>query len=117
MKKLKFIGMGIAGLFLVSSCSVQQFGVNTEVKPFENGGRVWGERTEKCGEDAWALETRKSGDLHLLGFNVKSSDTKQMVADLGAERYTIETKSNLVFLFLSGGMVDYKIVKVIKRDM
>lgn len=117
MQKLKVIGNGLFFLFLASSCAVQQFGINTAVAPFENGGRVWGERTEKCGDEGWALETKKSGDLHLLGLNVKPSNSQKMAEELNATRYTIETKSNLVFLFLTGGMVDYKIVKVIKREM
>lgn len=31
----------------ISSCSVQQFAVNTETQPFENGGKVFGEKTKK----------------------------------------------------------------------
>ena len=40
----KFFGLVLlsTALFL-SSCQVQQFPVNTEIKPFENGGRILGE--------------------------------------------------------------------------
>jgi len=38
-----------------------------------------------------------------------------MVEELKATAYTIETKSNLFIQLLTFGIVDYKIVKVIKR--
>lgn len=116
MKATQKLLLGLSITLLVSSCSVQQFAVNTQTKPFENGGKIWGEKTEKCGEDNWKLETKKGSDLHILGINVKKSNTQKMAEELNAQYYTIETKSNLIFTILTGGIVDYKIVKVIKRD-
>lgn len=113
MKKLLF---GLLITALVSSCSVQQFAVNTKTQPFENGGRIFGEKTKVCGENARELEYRKGGDLLLLGINVKKSDAAKLAKEMNANSYTIETKSNLIVYFITFGMVDYKIVKVIKRD-
>jgi hypothetical protein len=31
----------------ISSCSVQQFAVNTETQPFENGGKVFSKKTKE----------------------------------------------------------------------
>lgn len=100
---------------LFTACSVQQFSVNTSTKPFEKGGRTWGERTEKCGSDGWKLEEKRDSDIHLLGINIKKSNTQKMAEELNAQSYTIETKSNIIVEILTCGMVDYKIVKVIKR--
>lgn len=108
MKKIK-ITLLAATAFLMSSCSVQQFPVNTDVKPFENGGRVWGEKVEK-------LVYKKDSEFHLFGINVKQSDVKKMVEELNANSYTIETKSNIIVEIITFGLADYKIVKVIKRD-
>lgn len=99
---------GIAFTLVFASCSVQQFGVNTTVQPFDSGGKVFGEQTK-------GKKFIKGGDLHVFGLNVKSSDTNKMSAELNAQSYTIETKSNLWVSFLSFGLVDYKTVKVIKR--
>jgi hypothetical protein len=112
MKKLL-----ISLMAMLSSCSVQQFPVNTQTQAFQNGGILWGERTGKCGEDAWKAEFKKDKDIHLLGINVRKSNVSSMVEELNAMHYTIETKSNLIVQFLTFGMVDYKIVKVIKRDI
>jgi hypothetical protein len=106
-------GLGIA--LLLSSCSVQQFAVNTETKPFERGGKVWGEKMEKCGPDGWKSDFRKDYDLHLLGINVRKSNVEILKEELGTNAYTIETKSNIIVQLLTLGIVDYKIVKVIKR--
>jgi len=94
----------------ITSCSVQQFGVNTETQPFENGGKVFGEKTND-------LPFKKTGDLHLLGINVKESNVETLVEELDAKKYTIETKSRLWLQLLTLGIVDYKTVKVIKRDI
>ncbi|MGF1924646.1 MAG: hypothetical protein ACQUHE_10745, partial [Bacteroidia bacterium] len=102
--------------FLVSSCSVQQFAVNTDVKPFQNGGRVWGERVKKGGETPWKLTYKKDSDFHIVGINLKQADAKKMADEMNAVSYTIETKSNIVVEILTFGLADYKIVKVIKRD-
>jgi len=112
VKKI-FLGLGIT--LLTASCSVQQFAVNTNTQPFERGGKVWGEKTQKCGIDGWKCEFRKDNDLHLLGINANKSNVKKMVEELKATSYTIETKSNLFIQLLTFGIVDYKIVKVIKR--
>jgi hypothetical protein len=113
MKKLVF---GLITTAMMSSCSVQQFAVNTQNQPFKNGGKVWGERVEKCGENGWKSEFKKDKDIHLIGINVRKSNVSAMVEELNAVHYTIETKSNLIVQFLTFGIVDYKIVKVIKRD-
>lgn len=98
------------------SCGVQQFSVNTKVEPFDHGGRVFGEKTKelKKGEDY-----TQSGTLFFLGINVLSDHTTEDLAKkINAEHYTIETKSNflsfIAFTF-TGGLVDYQVVKVIKR--
>lgn len=101
---------------MLTSCSVQQFGVNTKVEPFEKGGRVWGERVQKGGKDGWKAEFRKDKDIHIAGINIRKSNTSAMVKELNASHYTIETKSNLIIQCITFGIVDYKIVKVIKRD-
>ncbi|MEM6726055.1 MAG: hypothetical protein AAF598_18580 [Bacteroidota bacterium] len=93
----------------LASCSVQQHAVNTETAPFENGGKVWGEKTKD-------FEVRKSNDLHIIGINVKKSDIDQSVEDLGAESYTIETKQKLWLSILTMGLVNGRTVKVIKRE-
>lgn len=116
MKLLKKLLMGLSVSIIITSCSVQQFAVNTATKPFERGGRLWGERTEKCGKGGWKLEQKKDSDVHLLGINIKKSNAAKMALELNATSYTIETKSNLIVRLLTGGMVDYKIVKVIKRE-
>lgn len=113
MEKLVF---GLITIAMMSSCSVQQFAVNTQSQPFQNGGNVWGERVEKCGENGWKSELKKDQDIHLIGINVRKSNVSSMVEELNAIHYTIETKSNLIVQFLTFGMVDYKIVKGIKRD-
>ncbi len=109
MKEFKKVLAGLMITLMITSCSVQQFAVNTEVKPFQNGGKVVGERTK-------GKEFRKTGDLILLGFNIKKSDSKKMVDELNATSYTIETKSNVYIYLLTFGILDYKIVKVIKRS-
>jgi len=93
----------------ITSCSVQQFGVNTATQPFENGGKVFGEITKE-------LTFKKTSDLHVLGINVKESNVEALVEELDAEKYTIETKSSLWLRILSLGIVDLKTVKVIKRE-
>lgn len=93
----------------ITSCSVQQFAVNTETQPFENGGKVFGEKTNE-------LSFKKTSDLHVLGINVKEGNVKALVGELDAKNYTIETKSSLWLRILSLGIVDLKTVKVIKRD-
>jgi hypothetical protein len=113
MKKLLIMFSTSAVLM---SCGVQQFSVNTKVEPFENGGRVFGETTKKLkkGEDY-----TKSGTLFLIGVNLLSDyDTDEMAKKINAEHFTIETKSNFLSFLCSsftGGIVNYKVVKVIKR--
>lgn len=102
--------LGVLVLISISSCSVQQFAVNTEIKPFENGGKVFGEKTK-------VLSFKKTSDLHLLGINIKESNIELLVSELDAEKYTIETKSSLLLRILSLGILDYKTVKVIKREI
>jgi len=45
IKKI-FVGLGVT--LLNTSCSVQQFAVNNNTQPFERGGKVWREKTQKC---------------------------------------------------------------------
>tara|TARA_R110002020_G_scaffold265658_4_gene480453 strand:+ start:4548 stop:4877 length:330 start_codon:yes stop_codon:yes gene_type:complete len=106
---VKKVLLGMLVCLSISSCSVQQFAVNTETKPFENGGKVFGEKTKE-------LTFKKTSDFHILGINVKESNLDALVSELEAEKYTIETKSSLWLQILSLGTVDYKIVKVIKRE-
>lgn len=112
MKKLV---IGLMTTAMMSSCSVQQFAVNTQNKPFQQGGKIWGERVEKCGENGWKFDFKKDKDIHLIGINIRKSNVGAMVQELNAVHYTIETKSNVIVQFLTFGIVDYKIVKVIKR--
>lgn len=101
--------IGILGLLVMfTSCSVQQFAVNTDVESFENGGRVFGEKTK-------GKNFKKDGDIHVLGINVKESKVPKMVTELNTDSYTLETKSFLLIRLISLGMVDYKVVKVIDR--
>lgn len=116
MKTIKKIVLGLNLTLLTASCSVQQFAVNTNTKPFEKGGRLWGEKMQKCGINGWKSEFKKDGDLHVLGINVKKSNVKKMAEELNAASYTIETKSNLIVDVITFGIADYKIVKVIKRE-
>ncbi len=113
---MKKIIIGLLTTAIMSSCSVQQFAVNTNTKPFENGGKVWGERIKKRGKNGRKSEFRKDKEIFLIGINVRQSNVSRMVRELDASHYTIETKSNLIFRLLTYGFVDYKIVKVIKRD-
>tara|TARA_R110000765_G_scaffold222003_1_gene326095 strand:+ start:19773 stop:20102 length:330 start_codon:yes stop_codon:yes gene_type:complete len=106
---IKKVVLGVLVCTSISSCSVQQFPVNTETEPFENGGKVFGEKAKE-------LTFKKTSDLHLLGINLKESNVKALVSELDAEKYTIETKSSLWLRILSLGMVDHKTVKVIKRE-
>ncbi len=106
----------IATFLMLASCGVQQFSVNTKVEPFENGGRVFGEKTITLKR---GVDYVKSGTMFVLGINILSDyDTDEMAQRINAEHYTIETKSNflsvLVYTF-TGGIVNYKVVKVIKR--
>ena len=112
MKKIKILTSVIAISILITSCSVQQFAVNTEVQPFQNGGTIFGEKTR-------GKIIKKSGDFFVIGINVMNCNTAQMAKEIDAKSYTVETKSNLlslVLLGLTGGIIDYKTVKVIKRD-
>jgi len=106
---IKKVLLGMLVCLSITSCSVQQFAVNTETLPFENGGKVFGEKTKE-------LTFKKTSDLHILGINVKESNVEAIVKELEAEKYTIETKSSLWLRILSLGMVDLKTVKVIKRE-
>ena len=116
MKLSQKLLLGLILTLFCASCSVQQFAVNTVTEPFENGGELWGEKTEYCGENPWKLPTSTGKDIHVLGINIQKSDTKKMITELDAQHYTIETKSNLIIALLTAGLVDYKIVKVIKRE-
>jgi hypothetical protein len=112
MKTTRLIISTIVLSTLITSCAVQQFSVNSEVQPFQNGGKIFGEKTN-------GKTIKKSGDLFLLGTNVLNSNTELMAKELDAKHYTIETKRNILSFFvgsLTGGLFDYKVVTVIKRD-
>jgi hypothetical protein len=112
MKKIKILASTVALSLVISSCGVQQFAVNTEVQPFQNGGTVFGEKTN-------GKTIMKSGDLFVFGTNVIYCNTEKMAKEINATHYTIETKQNLLSFIISGftgGLFDYRVVKVIKRD-
>jgi hypothetical protein len=112
MKTIKVVLATLTLSTMISSCSVQQFAVNTVAEPFENGGKLFGEKTK-------GQEFRKKGELFILGGNLVSSDTKTMAKNIDASSYTIETKRNWLSFgvnAISGGIIDYKVVKVIKRQ-
>jgi len=109
MMNIKKLLFGMLVCISITSCSVQQFAVNTETQPFQNGGKVFGEKTKN-------LTFKKTSDLHLVGINVKESDIDALVVKMDVEKYTIETKSSLWLRILSLGIIDYKTVKVIKRE-
>lgn len=94
---------------LMMSCSVQQFSVNSNIKPFENKDKIYGEKTEN-------KVFEKTSDLHVLGINVKNNEVEKLVKKMKVSSYTIETKSNMWLKLLTLGIVDYKIVKVISRE-
>lgn len=97
---------------LLSNCSVQQFPVNTKTQPFAHGGNAFGEQTRN-------QNFKKRRDFFVVGINVVHPSTEQMAKDINATAYTIETKANF-FTYLVNygtfGVLNYKIVKVIKRD-
>jgi hypothetical protein len=112
MKIVKLVMAVVIVSAAFTSCSVQQFGVNTTVEPFQHGGKVFGEKTK-------GKEFKKKGELFIAGINVLHNDTKKMSEDLKASSYTIETKNNWLSWTVSAvsyGLLDYKVVKVIKRN-
>jgi hypothetical protein len=115
MKKIFGLAVVAMAMFL-SSCQVQQFSVNSETAPFENGGRVLGESKSglKNGQDYVT-----SGTLYILGINIlEDSPTDKMAQKIGAERYTIETKRNVLsysVAVFTGGLVGYSKTTVFKR--
>ncbi len=113
MRKITLLfGTTVALSAMLSSCAVQQISVNSEVQPFQNGGKVFGEKTK-------GKTINKSGDLFILGINVMNCNTQKMAKEIDANHYTVETKQNIVSYAISmftNGLIDYKVVKVIKRD-
>jgi hypothetical protein len=107
--KLQKIALGVLVAMTLASCSVQQFAVNTKTEPFENGGKIFGEKTKD-------LNFKKSGDIHLFGVNLKESNVDELVKEMEVDKYTIETKSNLLLRLISMGVFDYRTVKVIERE-
>jgi len=113
MKKL-FVAISVS--FLMFSCAVEQFQVNTKIESFENGGRIFGESTKglKKNEDY-----TRSSTLFVIGINVISDyEINEMAKKIGAEHYTIETKRYLIgnlCRYFTVGLVDGKRVTVIKR--
>lgn len=113
MKQKMIRTMTLLGIIaIMGSCAVQQFPVNTKTQPFDNGGTVFGEKTK-------GKEYKKAREFFIIGINVSSCDTKHMAEQIKADHYTIETRhtfwSGLVY-YVTFSLVDYKIVKVIKRE-
>jgi hypothetical protein len=112
MKKIHFYLLG-AAFVLFQSCSVQQFHVNSMFQDFQDGGRLFGENTQ-------GKVCAKKGTFFIVGINAFGrADPRLMARTINADKYTIETKNNLLSLVLAGltyGVVTYKRVKVIKRD-
>lgn len=113
----KFFGLAVVSLALfLSSCQVQQFPVNTEIKPFENGGRILGESKSglKKGQDYQCY-----GNVYVLGINIlNNTPTEELAKSLGAESYTIETKQNVLSITLrlfTSGFLSYTKTTVFKR--
>jgi hypothetical protein len=113
----KTILTGAIALVMLNSCGVQQFQVNSETKDFENGGRVFGEKTKELKKDK---DYSKSGTFFIIGINaMNDAKTQEMAKKINADKYTIETKNNLLSVLISGisnGIFQYKVVKVIKRN-
>jgi IS605 OrfB family transposase len=66
MKKL-FVAISVS--FLMFSCAVEQFQVNTKTESFENGGRVFGESTKGLKKNQ---DFTRSHTLFVIGINVIS---------------------------------------------
>lgn len=108
---MKRIILAIFAATLLSRCGVQQFPVNTTTQPFAEGGVVFGEKTR-------GKEFKKKREFFIIGINVYNVDTKKMAEEIKADYYTIETKENIftgLLKYITFGIVEYKIVKVIKR--
>ncbi len=103
-------------MYLLTSCSVQQFAVNTEIKPFQNGGKVKGENTKKMTKN---VDYTKSGTFYIIGINVSPELlVETMAKSLNAEHYTVQTRKtfgSLLLNSLTGGLVSHTQTKVIKR--
>lgn len=114
MKKIFYLVLVVVA---ISSCTVQQHAVNTSVEPFQNGGRLFGESTKglKRGTDY-----KVSTTLYVLGINLLSDKpTIEMVKDLGAEKYTIQTKATVlgwVCMYATGGIINSTKTTVFKRS-
>ncbi len=115
MKKILFLSL--VTVSLLNSCAVQQFHVNSETKDFENGGRVFGEKTSNLTKEKDYI---KAGTMFFIGINaMNDAKVKDMAKKINADKYTIETKNNFLSLLVNGftsGLVQYKVVKVIKRN-
>lgn len=106
MKKLFLISILASCLV---SCSVQHFNVNTS-----DSGTHW----KAFGEKTKGKEVKRGADFFLLGINISQTDTKYLAEQMKASSYTIETKYNFlgfIVSYLTFGVIDYKVVKVIKR--
>ena len=107
----------IAAISLFTSCSVQQFAVNTDVKPFQNGGKIKGENTKKMEKNE---DYVKGGTFYIIGINISPElQVQTMAKTLNAEHYTVQTRKtfgSLLLQSLSGGLVSHTQTKVIKRD-
>jgi hypothetical protein len=101
----------------ISSCTVQQHAVNTSVEPFQNGGRLFGESTKGLKRGA---DYKVSSTLYVLGINLLSDKpTIEMANELGAEKYTIQTKATVlgwVCMYATGGIINSTKTTVFKRS-
>lgn len=116
MKKSVFLLSAIS-IIMVSSCMVEQHSVNTSVQPFQNGGRLFGESTKGMQK---GVDYQSSGTLFVVGINtMNDAETNEMVSQLNAEKYTIQTKNSFLggmLQYLSYGLITHKKTTVIKRS-
>jgi hypothetical protein len=114
---MKYIYIITVVLISFSSCTVQQHAVNTSVEPFQNGGKLFGESTKGLKRNA---DYKVSTTLYVLGINLLSDKpTIEMVKELGAEKYTIQTKATVlgwVCMYATGGIINSTKTTVFKRS-
>jgi hypothetical protein len=116
---MKKVYLPISALILVlgmASCMVQQHSINTNVQPFQNGGRLFGESTKGLAKNT---DYKTSHTMYVIGINTLSdSETQEMAKDLGADKYTVETKTSFIgglCSYLTGGLVSGSKTTVFKR--
>jgi hypothetical protein len=101
---------------IIGSCSVQQFAVNTTVKPFQNGGVVFGESVKGLKRNK---DYTTGAAMYVLGINILRDDPAEMADFIKAEKYTIETRRYFVgdwLRVLTGGIISASKITVLKRE-